>query len=75
MQFSVKEQLRSGELTTTGDEWPMFLYHGYTYDPEDPWNGLFRSSLLITVSLYYVHAIPLTRATGLQTHIYLSKFC
>jgi hypothetical protein len=22
---------------------------GYTYDPDDPWNGLFRSSILVLV--------------------------
>lgn len=44
----IKEKLRSGELTTIGDQWPSFLFHGYAYDPEDPWNGLFRSSLLVT---------------------------
>jgi hypothetical protein len=33
-----------------GDQWPVFLYAGYQYDPEDPWKGLFRSSLLISVS-------------------------
>ena len=49
MLFRVKEKLRSGELTTTGDEWPVFLYQGYSCDPEDPWNGLFRSSLLVKV--------------------------
>jgi len=45
----IKEKLRSGELTTSGDEWPVFLYHGYSCDPNDPWNGLFRSALLVKV--------------------------
>jgi hypothetical protein len=45
-----KEKLRSGELAVPGDQWPIFLYYGYIYDPEDPWNGLFRSSLLVSVS-------------------------
>jgi hypothetical protein len=45
----IKEKLRNGELTVTGDQWPIFVYHGYSYDPDDPWNGLFRSSLLVTV--------------------------
>jgi hypothetical protein len=36
----------------SGDQWPIFLYRGCIYDPEDPWNGLFRSSLLISVSLH-----------------------
>lgn len=48
--FRVKEKLRSGELAVSGDQWPLFLYQGYNYDPEDPWNGLFKSTLLIFVS-------------------------
>ncbi|KIM76841.1 hypothetical protein PILCRDRAFT_77388 [Piloderma croceum F 1598] len=43
-----KEKLRSGEMAVTGDQWPIFLYHGYSYGPEDPWNGLFRSSILVS---------------------------
>jgi hypothetical protein len=46
----IKEKLRNGELMVTGDQWPIFIYHGYNYDKEDPWNGLFRSSLLVMVS-------------------------
>ncbi|KAG1732025.1 uncharacterized protein EDB91DRAFT_1238858 [Suillus paluster] len=36
-----------GEIIVTGDQWPLFLYTNYHYDPEDPWNGLFQSSLLV----------------------------
>ena len=46
----IKDKLRSGEMAVTGDQWPIFLYHGYTYDPDDPWNGLFRSAILVLVS-------------------------
>jgi hypothetical protein len=51
MLFRIKEKLRSGELTTSGDEWPVFLYHGNSHDPNDPWKGLFRSTLLVKVHL------------------------
>lgn len=50
MFLSVKEKLKSGEIAVSGDQWPIFLYAGYVYDSEDPWNGLFRSSLLVYVS-------------------------
>jgi hypothetical protein len=46
----IKEKLRSGEMAVAGDQWPIFLYQGYVYDPEDPWNGLSQSSLLVSVS-------------------------
>jgi hypothetical protein len=46
----VREKLRNGELIVSGDQWPVFLYHGYNFNKDDPWNGLFRSALLVTVS-------------------------
>ncbi|KIM71939.1 hypothetical protein PILCRDRAFT_16592 [Piloderma croceum F 1598] len=47
MPCGTKEQLRSGKITVSSDQWPILLYHGYNFDPEDPWNGLFHSSLLV----------------------------
>ena len=43
--FRIKEKLRNGDIAVSGDQWPIFIYHGYHYDPEDPWNGLLRSAL------------------------------
>ena len=45
----VKEKLKAGELMVSGDQWPVLLYSGYSYDAEDPWNGLFRSTILVSV--------------------------
>jgi hypothetical protein len=56
----VKEKLRNGEITVAGDNWPVFLYHGYIYNKDDPWNGLFRSSLLITVCAPLLYQVCLT---------------
>jgi hypothetical protein len=47
----IKEKLRSDEMSVSGDQWPVFLYHGYSYDHEDPWNSLFRSALLVSLSI------------------------
>ncbi|KAG1809157.1 uncharacterized protein BJ212DRAFT_1448863 [Suillus subaureus] len=41
------ESLKTGETAVHGDQWPMFLYAGCVYDPEDPWKGLLRSKILI----------------------------
>jgi hypothetical protein len=49
MDCRTKAKLKSGEIIVTGDQWPLFLYADYHYDPEDPWNGLFRSALLVCV--------------------------
>jgi hypothetical protein len=48
----VKEKLRSGEMTVCGDQWPAFLYAGLDYDAEDPWKGLLRNPLLVSVSAF-----------------------
>ncbi|KAG1871699.1 hypothetical protein F4604DRAFT_1926084 [Suillus subluteus] len=44
---ATKLSLKSSETTVRGDQWPMFLYARYDYDPEDPWKGLLRSEILI----------------------------
>ncbi|KAH6888779.1 hypothetical protein BKA70DRAFT_1121390 [Coprinopsis sp. MPI-PUGE-AT-0042] len=43
-----REGLRAGTLIVAGDDWPLFLYQGYKYYPEDVWRGLFRSTLLVS---------------------------
>jgi hypothetical protein len=49
MCIRTKEKLQSGEMLIPGDQWPVFLYAGYHFDPEDPWRGLLRSSILLSV--------------------------
>ncbi|OBZ65231.1 hypothetical protein A0H81_14712 [Grifola frondosa] len=48
----VKSELRSGEITVPGDQWPIFLYADCNYNPEEPWDGLLRSKLLVTAYKY-----------------------
>lgn len=45
----IRRDLRSGQLIPAGDMWPRFLYQGLKYNPQDPWEGLLRSSVLIKV--------------------------
>ena len=40
----------NGQIQVAGDQWPVFLYANYMYDPEDPWNGLLCNGLLVSVS-------------------------
>ncbi|KJA16430.1 hypothetical protein HYPSUDRAFT_107673, partial [Hypholoma sublateritium FD-334 SS-4] len=44
---AVKEKLRTGEYSVSGDQWPIFLYASYQYDDTDPWKGLLRSVILV----------------------------
>jgi hypothetical protein len=46
----IRECLRQGDLHVSGEQWPIFLYHDYSYDPDNPWKGLLRSSLVVSVS-------------------------
>ncbi|KAG1748532.1 hypothetical protein EDD22DRAFT_981885 [Suillus occidentalis] len=43
--LETRAKLQSGEIVVTGDQWLLFLYADYHYNPEDPWNGLLRSAL------------------------------
>ena len=52
--FSVHTKLASRELIVCGDQWPILVYANQEYDSENPWNGLFRSRLLIWMS--FVHS-------------------
>ncbi|KJA13492.1 hypothetical protein HYPSUDRAFT_151548, partial [Hypholoma sublateritium FD-334 SS-4] len=43
----VKQKLRTGEYSVSGDQWPIFLYASYKYDETDPWKGLLQSAILV----------------------------
>ncbi|KAH6907243.1 hypothetical protein BKA70DRAFT_1428213 [Coprinopsis sp. MPI-PUGE-AT-0042] len=43
-----EDALRSGSLIPAGDQWPLFLYRDFKFNPDDVWDGLFRSSLLVS---------------------------
>ncbi|KAL6305925.1 hypothetical protein BKA93DRAFT_730341 [Sparassis latifolia] len=47
-ELRTKQLLQDEQTVISGDQWPIFLYRNYSYNPEDPWNGLFCSALLIT---------------------------
>ncbi|TEB24246.1 hypothetical protein FA13DRAFT_1756867 [Coprinellus micaceus] len=47
---NIRKQLRNKEITISGSHWPIFVYKNETYDPENPWKGLFRNELLIKAS-------------------------
>lgn len=49
---SIKAKLKSGEMHVKGHQWPIFLYADLAYDRDDPWNGLLRNNILVSVSLY-----------------------
>ena len=59
----------------SGDQWPVFLYHGYNFNKDDPWNGLFRSAFLVTVSAVVRSAASILEhiETGVQTHFHIAK--
>ena len=50
---SVCELLKNDEITVAGDQWPLLVYADCVYDPEEPWEGLFRNKLLV-----WIHSLP-----------------
>ncbi|KIM51927.1 hypothetical protein SCLCIDRAFT_1224132, partial [Scleroderma citrinum Foug A] len=46
--IKTRTKLINGQFQVAGDQWPVFLYADYTYDVEDPWNGLLHSGLLVS---------------------------
>ncbi|KIM58805.1 hypothetical protein SCLCIDRAFT_27804 [Scleroderma citrinum Foug A] len=48
--IKMKAKLMNGQIQVAGDQWPLFLYANYTYDQEDPWNGLLRGGVLVSAS-------------------------
>ena len=73
----MREGLKNGEITVAGDQWPLLVYADCAYDPEEPWEGLFRNKLLV-----WVRPWPLTskysqltnlQLTGIQAYIYFPE--
>ena len=71
----MREKLKNGEIAVAGDQWPLLLYADCNYNPDEPWDGLFRNKLLVWVRLQcLIHGNHLVEAySGLQTHIHLSE--
>lgn len=71
-----REKLRSGELTVSGNQWPIFLYRSYQFDANDPWKGLLQSSILVKVSqLFFQTTLSLIQLYYYKTykHIFTSS--
>lgn len=69
-----RAKLMNGQIQVAGDQWPVFLYSDYAYDPEDPWNGLLRSSLLVsagflTLSLFCYSLTVEFRHSNMYSHL------
>jgi hypothetical protein len=75
--FRVRAKLSSGEISVRGDQWPMLVYADQEYDPEHPWEGLFRSQILVWVSMHLPSSSAFIIAyscAGIQAHLYLAQF-
>ncbi|KAH6880570.1 hypothetical protein BKA70DRAFT_1238733 [Coprinopsis sp. MPI-PUGE-AT-0042] len=44
----IRDGLRAGSLIVAGDQWPVFLYKDFDCKEGNVWDGLFRSSLLVS---------------------------
>ncbi|KAM6493885.1 hypothetical protein JOM56_010246 [Amanita muscaria] len=43
----IRAKLSTGEMAVQGDQWPLLVYAKQKFDSEEPWEGLFRSELLV----------------------------
>ncbi|KAI0312028.1 hypothetical protein OF83DRAFT_1067881 [Amylostereum chailletii] len=43
----VRCHLKTGEISPTGDQWPVLLYAKSKYNPENPWDGLLKGEILV----------------------------
>ena len=69
----VRAKLSSGEMVVPGDQWPLLVYARQEYNPEEPWDGLFRNQLLVWVSMSFISIATLTLLrSGVQAYIHLA---
>jgi hypothetical protein len=52
-----RTKLASGEMSVSGDQWPMFVYANLEYDSDDPWSGLFRNQILVWESILTITCV------------------
>lgn len=78
----IQRELKSGQLVPSGDLWPRFIYRGHTYDPANPWEGLLRGGLLVSVSLLPCVSVNDVldvgsphNEPGIQTRFYVPQLC
>jgi hypothetical protein len=64
--------LERGEIIVNGNDWPMFVYAGEEFDPNDPWKGLFQGHILVMVSDYITLKTPFELALQAFKHIFTS---
>lgn len=69
--FSVRKKLANGDIGVSGDQWPLLLYEDQKYDPDEPWDGLFRCKLLVSVSP--IHYLMTHAYFGVNRHINISS--
>ena len=67
VHFSVCMKLVNSQIEVSGDEWPLLLYKDQKYDPDEPWDGLFRCKYLVWASYTpFFHDVTLL---GVNRHI------
>ena len=69
--FSVRKKLANGDIGVSGDQWPLLLYEDQKYDPDEPWDGLFRCKLLVWVS--FIHYLMTRAYFGVNRRINISS--
>ena len=67
----MRKKLANGDIGVSGDQWPLLLYEDQKYDPDEPWDGLFRCKLLVWVS--FIHYLMTPAYFGVNRRINISS--
>ena len=59
-------------MAVRGDQWPLLVYARHEFDPEEPWDGLFRSQPLVWVCAHLFLLPYLLHSIQAFKHIFTS---
>lgn len=72
-RFRFQRKLRNNKVRVTAADFPAFLYPNDGFDPDDLESGLFRSPILVQVSVIFLFCLILhitSNTTVLQTYFH-----
>jgi hypothetical protein len=68
---------RTLDYIVSENSWPLFLYQDYSVNPDDLEQGLFKSKILVQVSVLVLYrdfpSLSLARLSKLRSHLHLLR--
>jgi hypothetical protein len=69
---------RTSDYIVSENSWPLFVYEDYSFNANDLERGLFKSKILVQVSIWgrsFENIYSNLSLPGFQSHIHISIFC